>query len=326
MKNNILLLLAALIFVSISCRETETDDIDTPEPELPEYRLTESFHNDDGVQNKVSYHYDNNQLISTTIYKLDGEEWVESRKNDYTYVGNKVTAFIYEVEEGSESLNQEIEYTYNDGKIIERVYSFELDNVMVDYNRYTFTYNDQDNLSSLDISVMGMYENQFTLYQRADFVYNKEILEEIIFSENLGEDGLLEYGKITYESTGDKITKITDYNKVFEGYEALTIRELLYTGINVSLISSEFWSEYVEEWVQRDDVIFEYDEYGNLIKETNGDDSSEYTYEEGKANYDFLFLEENDLFYEYPSPKNIESNDNLNQIIENITKANLSLK
>jgi len=282
------ILMLLLFFVAITGCNKDDDDNGGgggDNPAQSNYRMTESVSTEEGVEtSKDVYSYESDKLSQVVEYTQPTKgDWVEDNKTVVSYPSDNSFEMVtsdylngeWSLSEkevvthqsgvwqsdvtysylGSDWLmNEKIEYTYSNGKItLEEGFVYPAGEEVNEY-KYVYAY-------------AGDVPYTVDRYTWTDGAW-----------ENSGKDTLtFSNGKLITVESGISM----------EGVSIIAKSEYEYSGDNVSKITIKY--NYNGIWMDAGEIVFTYDEHGNMIKlEGSGqymNYSDTYTYEEGSSNW-----------------------------------------
>ena len=277
MKKIIYLLSIVLVATMISCEEDENV---TPD-DSNSFRIKEILENEEGQQYKTVFNYQDNLLVSTTKYFLDGSDWTEDSKMEYTYSGNLVTG-----------IHQYYENTYGWRMGYKMVYNIE-NNLLTDVVSYrndegTYVKHDEKIFEYSDSKLINVkYYEEETLIGEIDINYQDNMIKESL--ENF-------YGhesKTVFTTSSNKYVKYQVYDKNESNeWEEGDYMEFNYLGDKINKTTYYDWFSD-SGYEKQDDTYYYYDSNGLLIEiDVTLDDYSytySYSYESGKGNAKVIY-------------------------------------
>ena len=236
-----------------------------------------NYSSDSNQYARVEYLYENNSIEQKGYMKFD-EEWEEqSSKNVYEYEGNRmVRRNFYSKQDEAWILSLKTEYVYSNGLLSrESWWSFEND---------------------------SWTELSYTLYYYGD---DLPVKTEVF--ARLEDDVMRKLIRKEADYDGNKLISVYSYDYQTDTANANFKHEFHYE--DDRLVQVDYFS-YNGGWIPAGSNEFTYDSEGNLVtvirKDNVGDqvDLDEYSYEQGKGNYEQLILPGGGLLSEinYPHP------------------------
>ncbi|MCT4601495.1 MAG: hypothetical protein N4A59_01155 [Marinifilum sp.] len=290
---NIKIILSTLLMLALFAACSESDD-GNDEPIEDEYRLKESIEFYSGkAEYKNIFHYDDNKLVSVVGYEMESGSWLEEERNEIIYEEDKVLIYSSDYYQGTWTEQRLLEeYKISKGRIMEKILH-DGKYLLKDIYKYS-----SGKLSS--IQWKEYYNEILRDNDKVEISYIDNKIAECNYSDLLTGSNL---SRDIFTYSEDNIKTTTSYYSNGEKNEKC---EYSYLDNNISSMKYYDWNSDKMEWKFHFSTNFEYDLYGNLIRETedtNSDYYTSYEYEKGKGNIKYLWWEEDEFIYNEPSVK-----------------------
>jgi hypothetical protein len=301
MKN--LILIFSLLLVFTACKK----DNAAPEKVYNLYRIkTFDYKSEDGNEDlKVDFTYDNNQLSKVNIAIFYNGEWLPAVQYFLTYEGSKAILLREVFDSKKWHIQSKSEYRMNGERVTEESFFIFWEGRYYKEWMWKYKYNGEQLIAWESFEKID--ENAaFVIDARGEFIYEEGNLVAYNAYEKINEDTWKHIAKEEIIHAGDQIT-----NRLVWALDEMEILvryiNCKYFYINDDIVRSDYhiWNNTKSDWESQPAMIkdFEYDSAGFLSYETNGFESSSYTYEEGHGNAKIFLYYPEDLVFNEPTFK-----------------------
>lgn len=207
-----------------------------------------TYHSD--PSSKITYNYVGNQVISR-LYYLSSQGPILSNMITYVIDNEKITSMLYEpVSNVDYESKQKLIYEYDGNYLVRETHSICYPN--------------------------DIWENR----NKSEYYYVNQVLDSIIEYATTGTDIWMKTGKLQFEYSGAKISRLFHYNYESNSYIQDTETLYSYSGNNILSIGPYNYQ-----------VTYQYDGLGNMISSNDGNyqlPNITIQYEKGTGNYAFI--------------------------------------
>jgi hypothetical protein len=282
-KGLFLMVLFTFSFLLNSCKKDDNTDTGNPA-----YRVTsEITWNDDKLNTKKEYIYQDEKIKTVQYYVFVNPDWVITNKEEYEYPSEEMNSFIHYYNLGGKTWKEsyKIECYNSNGKITRWIqYHHEL-GIWVKEFEEDFSYN-EDGLISEWNEFDYSSGSKDLIYQEKYTYAGQQITSAEVYQKENGNVSLFAKLELSYEN--DILKSILASLKGDASWRENSRMDLSY--LNNDLLSAGISFKDNGFWLQTETWAFNYDEFGNLTGELNDNIfhsdvlKTEYTYEKKRGN------------------------------------------
>lgn len=214
-----------------------------------------TYDGDGNVTSSEESKYDDEHLLEWTEYDGDGNV-MNSSSSEYDGKGNEIKEiYVFTFEAGEEPFKSIYEYEYDDNDNMVRWISYEEDGITV-YGTYEYTYDGAGNATSeTDYNADG----SISMTRKSEYNSDNKITKESTYDAD-GTEIMME--AYEYDAEGNR----TKWESNYYNLNSSSLWEYEYDGENRQTKQTGY-----KDGVMDSVKDLEYDDYGNMVRETNYD-------------------------------------------------------
>jgi hypothetical protein len=303
MKRIVFIVLAGLIAILSSCEKDEQNSSD--------YRVKQIITYVEGIEDeKYVFEYTGDKLSNIAGYeKDDTSDWVEVRKVEITYEGNKAIRISSYKQTDTWEIIGRIELTFENNQLVEETEYDYYQDVWQPFETFVYHYSGNTLISWENIDY---YEQDSWISKKGEYNYENNKLTTYYEYEIDAYDRdhvLLLENKQVYNYTGNLVSNFINYYLDVDSIWNRNFKwEYAYSGNKLSELSKIWEDEDINDWEASPGLIlrFKYNNIGNLSEYSYIYNSYDleikdvYEYESGKGNAEFFWYNQAKWIYGEP--------------------------
>lgn len=285
-----------------ACSRDTSEQVQPANIELRLSAITQFVHGTPQWRNELSY---KDKRVSQVLeYEFSDDEWLLVAQTTVEYTGDYITIFYENLSDNTWTKEYQLQLSVVDGVLMERKVFCQNETYWIEKGKYVYNYRDG---RLIDEVYSPIINGEYQLEYKTMCFYKEDRLFEIRDYE-IQQVILWVCNRIFAFNTidADHIEIIESVKNNLDEWNAIASYQLRFENGRIS--------EYT---TPEGSINFMYDEYGNLIQESNSaGEQIIYSYETGKGNAALLYMNPFVNQMGFPSIKSAQTNANIRSLIE----------